>query len=150
MAVKTQYRLKLICYVPPQSYELIAKEPGAPQISLHAQPFQAYMAHINAGDWEGVAGLMLDSARKLCGIGAEFLIAPCNTIHQALGGLIPVSPLPWLSIAASVVSEAKRAGYRRVSVLGSRLTMESVREHGGRTAAEVLDVLPKPQSMMPN
>jgi aspartate racemase len=107
-------------------YELIATGPGPIlEISVNAQPFGEYMRRIAAGDWEGVAELMLVSAGKLAAVGADFLIAPCNTIHQAIEHVIPRSPLPWLHIATAVVAEAQRLGYRRVGLLGTRLTMES-------------------------
>jgi aspartate racemase len=107
-------------------YELIAAAPGpAREISMNAQPFGDYMRHIDAANWQGVAELMLVSAGKLAGAGADFLIAPCNTIHQAMKHVIGRSPLPWLHIAAAVVAEAKRLGYRRVGLLGTSLTMES-------------------------
>ena len=42
------------------------------------------MACIYRDDWQGVGEIMLASARKLAAIGAEFLICPDNTLHQAL------------------------------------------------------------------
>ena len=52
---------------------------------------------------------MLDSAEKLARIGANFLICPDNTIHEALPLVLPRSPLPWLHIAEVVAAEARRA-----------------------------------------
>jgi aspartate racemase len=107
-------------------YELISTGHGPrPEISVNAQPFGDYMRHIDAANWQGVAELMLASARKLAVARADFLIAPCNTIHQAMEYVIPRSPLPWLHIATAVVAQAKRLGYRRVGLLGTSLTMES-------------------------
>ncbi len=96
-----------------------------PEVSVHAHPFDAYMHHIEAGDWERVGGLMLDSAEKLAEIGADFAIAPCNTIHHAMEFVVPRSPIPWLHIAAEVAREARLRRYRRIVVLGTRLIMES-------------------------
>ena len=42
------------------------------------------MACIYRNDWAGVGELMLASANKLKAVGADFLICPDNTIHQAL------------------------------------------------------------------
>ncbi|HEV2722542.1 MAG TPA: aspartate racemase, partial [Thermoanaerobaculia bacterium] len=39
------------------------------------------------------------SAEKLARIGADFLICPDNTIHQAMPYVAERSPLPWLHIA---------------------------------------------------
>jgi aspartate/glutamate racemase len=68
------------------------------EVSLHSHPLSDYMRAIDVGNWHGVAQLMLSSARKLASIGAEFLIAPCNTIHQARSRPNRIA-LPWLHIA---------------------------------------------------
>jgi aspartate racemase len=79
---------------------------------------------IEANDWAGVAELMLSSADKLAKAGADFLIAPVNTVHQAFDLVEHRSPRPWLHIAIEVANEAKRHGYKRLGVLGTRALME--------------------------
>jgi len=95
-----------------------------PEVSMHTHPLARYMAHIEAGNWQAVADLMLDSARRLAAIGAQVLICPDNTIHQALPLLVRDSPRPWLHIAEEVVREAAARGYRRLGVVGTRYLME--------------------------
>ncbi len=75
-----------------------------PEISMHTPSLAGYVACLEEGDLEGVAALMLTSARKLAACGADFLICPDNTIHQALHHVLPHTPLPWLHIA-EVVAE---------------------------------------------
>lgn len=70
-----------------------------PEVSMHTPSLADYMAHIYRGDWPGIGELMLASAGKLAKMGADFLICPDNTIHQALPYVVPRSPLPWLHIA---------------------------------------------------
>ena len=70
-----------------------------PEVSMHTHPLARYMSCIYANDWAGVADLMLSSAEKLASGGADFLICPDNTIHQAFDLVEPRSPLPWLHIA---------------------------------------------------
>lgn len=82
------------------------------------------MQRIYRGDWEGVGEMMLASARKLAGMGADFVICPDNTLHQALPYILPRSPLPWLHIANAVANEAAARGYRRVGLTGTRWLME--------------------------
>jgi aspartate racemase len=50
---------------------------------------------------------MLASARKLAAAGADFLVCPDNTIHQAMHLVEPRSPLPWLHMPRIV---ARRRG----------------------------------------
>ena len=95
-----------------------------PEVSLHSFSLAEYMKSIDPGDWAGVAELMLGSAEKLAKAGADFLICPDNTIHQAFDLVEHRSPRPWLHIAREVAAEAKRRGYRRLAVLGTRYLME--------------------------
>src|ERR1700687_2300358 len=96
-----------------------------PEVSMHTHPLGDYMKCIHGGDWPGVGGLMLSSANKLAKIGADFLICPDNTIHQALPYVEPRSPLPWLHIAKVFEAEAVERGYRRVGLTGTRWLVES-------------------------
>ena len=67
---------------------------------MHTHSLAEYVRCLDRDDWQGVGELMLASAHKLAKIGADFLICPDNTIHQALPHVEPRSPLPWLHIAA--------------------------------------------------
>jgi aspartate racemase len=95
-----------------------------PEISLHSHSLAQYMKCIDAGDWGGVAELMLSSAEKLAKSGADFLICPDNTIHQAFDLVEHRSPRPWMHIAREVAGEAQRRQFRRLAVLGTRYLME--------------------------
>src|SRR6202043_3124096 len=95
-----------------------------PEVSMHGHPFIQYKNCIDAGDWAGIAELMLSSAEKLAKAGADFLIAPVNTVHQAFDLVEHRSPRPWLHIAVEVANEATRHGYKRLGVLGTRALME--------------------------
>jgi aspartate racemase len=96
-----------------------------PEVSLHAPSLHRYVQALESGDMEGVAALMLESAGKLARAGADFLICPDNTIHQAFELVQPRSPLPWLHIAEVVAHEAARRGFRRLGVLGTCWLMDS-------------------------
>jgi aspartate racemase len=96
-----------------------------PEVSMHTHSLAEYMKCIDRGDWQGVGDLMLSSANKLANIGADFLICPDNTIHQALPYIEPRSPLPWLHIAKVVEAEAVERGYRRIGLTGTRWLVES-------------------------
>ena len=96
-----------------------------PEVTLHTPSLARYVACLNAGDLAGVAELMLASARKLAAAGADFLICPDNTIHQAFELMAPRSPLPWLHIADVVAAEAAARGFRRVGLTGTRWLVDS-------------------------
>jgi aspartate racemase len=65
-----------------------------PEVTMHTPSFAGYMERIERGDWQGVGEMMLASARILAEAGADFLICPDNTIHQALPWIEKRSPLP--------------------------------------------------------
>jgi len=96
-----------------------------PEISMHSYSLADYMNCIYRDDWQRVAALMLSSAEKLAGSGADFLICPDNTVHQAMTYVIPNSPLPWLHIAEVVGDEAAARGFRRLGLTGTRWLIES-------------------------
>jgi len=96
-----------------------------PEISMHTHSLADYVECIQRDDWEGVGEIMLSSAQKLAGIGADFLICPDNTIHQALPFIESRSPIPWLHIAEVVALEAKKQGYQRLGLTGTRWLVES-------------------------
>jgi aspartate racemase len=96
-----------------------------PEVSLHSQSLSLYVERLDRGDLEGVGELMLNSARKLARAGADFLICPDNTIHQAFSYVAPRSPLPWLHIAEVVAAEAAGRGFRRLGLTGTRWLVDS-------------------------
>ena len=95
-----------------------------PEVSLHSHSLARYMQFVYGNDWAGVAELMLSSADKLARAGADFLICPDNTIHQAFDLIEHRSPRPWLHIAREVAKEAQRRQFKRLGVLGTKCLME--------------------------
>jgi aspartate racemase len=96
-----------------------------PEISMHTHPLAEYMKRIERDDWEGVGELMLSSANKLAQSGADFLICPDNTIHQALPYIESRLPLRWLHIAEAVAAQAAGRQFRRLGLTGTRYLVES-------------------------
>ncbi|HVG91835.1 MAG TPA: amino acid racemase [Alphaproteobacteria bacterium] len=91
-----------------------------PEVTMHTICLADYMKPIeNGASWEPVGELMLRSAQTLKRAGADFLICPDNTIHQAMPFILPRSPLPWLHIAEEVGKEAKRRGFKKLGITGT-------------------------------
>jgi aspartate racemase len=95
-----------------------------PQVTMHTYPLADHMRAIEADRWDEVGALLLSSATKLVGAGADFLICPDNTAHQALDLIRAQSPAPWLHIAEEVAAVAAECRFRRVGILGTRYLME--------------------------
>src|ERR1051326_4288122 len=92
-----------------------------PEVTMHTIPLDEYMKPIElTDDWEEVGKLMLKSAQVLKRAGADFLICPDNTIHEAMPYVVPRSPLPWLHIAEEVGKEARQRGFKKLGLTGTK------------------------------
>ena len=116
-----------LCYrtVCMEGAALLGEPHAHPEVSLHTPSLADYVRCLDRGDLQGVADLMLASAHKLARAGADFLICPDNTIHQAFHLVQPHSPLPWLHIAEVVAAEAAARGHRRLALTGTRWLVDS-------------------------
>jgi aspartate racemase len=109
-----------------------------PEVSMHTPSLSQYLDCLERSDLQGVGELMLASASKLASIGADFLICPDNTLHQAFAYVEPRSPRPWLHIAEVVAAEAAERGYRRLGLTGTRWLVDSA-VYPDKLAARGLD-----------
>jgi aspartate racemase len=94
-----------------------------PEVSLHGFSLGRYQSLIDLDRWDAVGEMLLESAGRLVQSGAELLICPDNTVHQGLDLVRERSPAPWLHIAEEVSDEARRRGFTRVGILGTRFLM---------------------------
>jgi aspartate racemase len=85
-----------------------------PRITMDSIAMARWMPAFDAGDYAGVARVMLESARLLASAGADFAICPDNSAHLAWDHVQAETPIPWLHIARVVAEEARRCGFRRV------------------------------------
>jgi aspartate racemase len=99
-----------------------------PEVTMHTISLAEYMKYLQGPgpyDWKSIADLMLRSSDVLKRAGADFLVCPDNTIHQAMQHVLPRSPLPWLHIAEEVGKEAKARGYVTLGLTGTKYLVES-------------------------
>jgi len=99
-------------------------EHNHPEITMNSVPLAYQMSFVRDNNWHGLADVMVASARTVAGAGADFAICPDNTFHQAFEFVVQESPIPWLHIAVVVAEEAKRLGYQRLGILGTKYLME--------------------------
>ena len=112
-------------------YETITAEAGDllgshhhPEIVMHSFSFGEYCQLLKEGDWPAIGNLLADSCNKIHALGADFIICPDNTVHEALDHFEVESILPWLHIAKIVALDAHRRGLTRLAVLGTGYLME--------------------------
>jgi len=95
-----------------------------PEVTMHTYPLAEYMRHVASGEWQDAARLLLASANVLVRAGADVLICPDNTIHQALDLVRADAPARWLHIAEEVAAVAAARRFSRLGILGTRYLME--------------------------
>lgn len=100
-----------------------------PEISMHSVSLKKYLTLFESKDWDGVAELMLNSAKKLASLGADFAICPDNTVHEAFDRVATASPIPWLSILEEVRNGAVDKEYTHLGILGTEYIMTSPLYH---------------------
>ena len=88
--------------------------------SLDLAPFAAMEL---AGDWDGVAQVTLDAARRLEAAGADGVIITSNTGHKVYDAVAPQVGVPMLHIADATGDQLIADGRKRVALLGTRFTM---------------------------
>ena len=88
--------------------------------SLDLAPFAAMQ---QAGDWDGVARIVVEAARRLKASGVEALLLASNTSHKVEGAVAAETGLPILHIANPTADRLAADGRSRVALLGTRFTM---------------------------
>lgn len=95
-----------------------------PEFSVHSFSFDLYKKLVTKSDWAGMANLISDSIKKLCANGADFIIIPSNTPHYAIKEIQSRSPVPVLNLIEITVEECCHHNFKKVSILGTKQTME--------------------------
>ena len=114
-----------LCYetITAGAAELLGKH-HHPEIVMHAFSFGEHCHLLQQGDWPAIGNLLAESCHKLHTLGADFVICPDNTVHEALEHFEVETVLPWIHIAGVVAAEAHRRGLKRLAILGTRYLME--------------------------
>jgi len=78
-----------------------------------------------SSDRAGLIEYLAGSINRLAGAGVDFIAMTANTPHIVYDELVARSPVPMLSIVETCAGEAEARGLRRLSLLGTRFTMEA-------------------------
>ncbi|MFL6725912.1 MAG: aspartate/glutamate racemase family protein [Sphingomicrobium sp.] len=76
-----------------------------------------------SGDWDGVARVTLEAAKRLEAAGAEGVIITSNTGHKVYDAVAPKIGVPMLHIGDATADQLIGDGRKRVALLGTRFTM---------------------------
>ena len=93
------------------------------------------------GRWEEAASEMADCARRLERGGADFIVLCTNTMHKLASAIEGAVAVPLVHIADATAEAVRRAGMKRVGLLGTRYTMEDDFYKGRLAERHGLEVL---------
>jgi aspartate racemase len=91
---------------------------------LYSVDFAEVAEQQRRGDWPAATRLLVDAAQKAERAGADLLLVCTNTMHKLADAIQASIHIPLLHIADATAANVKRAGLRRVGLLGTRFTME--------------------------
>jgi len=80
-----------------------------------------------AARWDDATALLSGVGRTLAKGGADFLAICCNTMHLMAEDVQRAAGIPLLHIADPLGDAAKKAGMRKLGLIGTRFTMDEPR-----------------------
>jgi aspartate racemase len=76
-----------------------------------------------SGDWDGVAGIIINAAKSLAKSGSDGLLIASNTGHKAYSAVAAAVRIPVLHIADATAEKLVQDQVSRAALLGTRFTM---------------------------
>lgn len=102
------------------------RHPGVPQprVTLHNEPFAAYLDAVDRNDWQSIGQYLAESARKVAACGAEMVVVPDNLMQFGVQLAEHASPIPWIKMTDAVADAVTADKRTAVGIIGTRLVME--------------------------
>lgn len=91
---------------------------------LYSVDFQEIEKYQYAGEWDKSAQVLIQAAKSLEKAGADFIAICTNTMHKVVPDIEKAVSLPILHIAQLTADELKKAGIKKIGLLGTKFTME--------------------------
>ena len=94
------------------------------KIALYSYDFTDMELLARTAQWEALAARLIDGAQRVQRAGADMVVMCANTMHHEAEAVARAVPLPLLHICDCTAAKIKADGLKRVSLLGTRYTME--------------------------
>lgn len=95
------------------------------RLLVHSFDFAEITALWSAGQWDEANRRIAAAAAELERAGADFIFLACNTGHAATREIERTVRIPLLHIADPLGAAIRRAGFKRVGLIGTRQTMDN-------------------------
>lgn len=96
---------------------------ASPPLLIESLDFDRFSQLQQAGDWDGVAEILVDSAKRLTQAGAEGLILCSNTAHKLYDQIVAAVDVPIIHIGDVTAARLVKDGVKRAGLVGTRFTM---------------------------
>lgn len=91
---------------------------------VYSVDFAEVAALQRTGRWDDAGELLASVAQALERAGSDFLLICANTMHKVEPRILQAVSIPVLHVCDATGDAIRRAGYRRVGLLGTSFTME--------------------------
>jgi len=91
---------------------------------IYSFNFQEIANNNERNDWDATFNMVVVAAKKLEASGAKGIVLCANTMHYLADRLQEKISIPVIHIASATAIEIKKAGLKKVGLLGTRFTME--------------------------
>jgi aspartate racemase len=96
---------------------------GFPEIAIESIDMRSFMHHIEKSGWDTIAAFIASKFEALRVSGADFGVIASNTPHKVFDAIQAQTFLPLLSIVDATLNYSKKRDYRKLCLLGTKVTM---------------------------
>lgn len=93
------------------------------KVLMYSFDFEEIEKRQSSGNWHELGEMMGERGKALKVAGADFLVICANTMHKVVDQVETISDLEVLHIADAAGEAIKKAGLKKVGLLGTRFTM---------------------------
>lgn len=94
------------------------------KLVMYSVDFDEVEARQHRGEWQELAALMIDAARRVERAGADMLLICTNTMHLMADDVQKSITIPLLHIVDVTAAAVKARAFKTIGLLGTRFTME--------------------------
>jgi len=102
---------------------LLGKHHSA-ELALESVDFEVIKNYQHEGDWEAAAEILIQCAKNLEKVDADFILICTNTMHKVADVVADSVAIPVIHLADATAEIIKDAGYTDVGFLGTKFSME--------------------------
>jgi len=96
----------------------------AGKIIIYSVNFAEIKVLTENNDWDGIAAIMKEVARKLENAGADCILIGANTMHKIADEVQSAINIPLIHIAEETARVIESKGLQKVALLGTKYTMQ--------------------------